>query len=433
MILKKAKGIHIDGRKKMSRELPLREYLDPKFVYIPLIQQSVQLKPVVEIGNMVKIGQIVAMREGFGTMPIHASISGKVTSIKKVWHISGRMVEALEIENDGENRLDDAIQPEKDVSGLTREQLIEKMQKAGLSGLGGAGFPTYIKYQTACKIDTVIINAVECEPYLTCDCMLTIQRTEKLLKGLGYLMRAADASNGVLAIKSYNRNIIEAIQPLLTQYPSIRIHEIKDLYPAGWEKYVVEQVTGKTYKKLPAEIGVIVNNSATAIAFVDMVENNIPLISRVVTISGEGIKKPQNFQVPIGTRVAELVEMCGGYVEGLDPKNAWYIAGGPMTGKAILIDDLIVNDTLNAVLVIEIPPTRENPECLGCGKCADVCPVYLTPTAIKNAFDRKDVKLIGDLAADRCMSCGLCSYVCPSHIEITDYVLKAKDLLRKGA
>lgn len=433
MIYRKAKGVHIDGRKQMSRELPLREYLDPKFVYIPLIQQTVTLKPIVEVGSEVKIGQVVGMREGFGTMPIHASISGKITAIKKVWHISGRMVEALEIENDGKNSLDDSIRPEINALELTREQLVEKMQDAGLCGLGGAGFPTYVKYKTQQQIDTVIINAVECEPYLTCDCKLTIKYPEKLLKGLTYLIKAARAKEGVLAIKSYNQNIIEALSPFMSKFPTLRIHQIKNIYPAGWEKYVVEQVTGKTYDKLPSEIGVIVNNSATAIAFTDAVENNIPLISRVITISGEGIKNPQNFLVPIGTKVQELVEMCGGYAEGLDPKDAWYIAGGPMTGKAILIDDLIVSDTLNALTVLPIPKQKAVVECLGCGACADACPVFLTPTSIKSAFDRKDTKLIKDLNTEKCMACGLCSYVCPSHIEISDFVAKAKELLRKGA
>jgi len=433
MILRKAKGIHIDGFKKMSRELPLREYLDPQFVYIPLLQQNSPLKKMVEIGSDVKIGQVVALREGFGAMPIHASISGKVTAFKKVWHSSGKMIEAIEIENDKLNRLDDSILPEINIEILSREQLIQKMRDAGLSGLGGAGFPTYIKYQAKCPIDTIIINAVECEPYLTCDFMLTMKYPEKLLKGLSYFIKAANARNGFIAFKSYNQDIKSALEPLLNKYPNIELCELKDVYPAGWEKYVVEQVTNNTYVKLPSEAGVIVDNSATAICFADMVDNNIPLISRVITITGEGIKHPQNFYVPLGTKVSELIALAGGYVEGLDPKTAWYLAGGPMTGRAILVDELIVNDTLGAVIVKGIPKEAEHPECLGCGKCSDVCPVFLTPTSIKSAFERNDVSLIKNLNADKCMQCGLCSYICPSRIEITDFVAKAKALMAKGA
>lgn len=433
MIIHKAKGIWIDGKKTMSKTLPMHEYLNPPFVYIPLLQQASPLKRIVEIGDKVAIGQTVALREGFGAMPIHASVSGTVTAIKKVWHASGRMVDAIEIQNDFQNRMDESIHVQTDVSLLSRNDLVIKMQQAGLSGLGGAGFPTYIKYQAKCPIDVVIINAVECEPYLTCDYMLINSYPEKLLKGLSYFMRAADAKKGVVAFKAYNTHIKESLEPLLLNYPGIELYEVKDIYPAGWEKYIVQKITKKSYSGLPAEAGAIVDNSATAIVFADVVEKNIPLISRVITISGEGIKNPQNFYVPLGTLVKELILLAGGYIEGLDPTKAWYIAGGPMTGRAILIDDLIVNDTLGSVIVKPMPEELKHPACLGCGKCADVCPVYLTPTEIQRAFESKDTKAIKELNAQKCMQCGLCSYVCPSHIEIADYVARAKELLRKGA
>ncbi|MDD3865026.1 MAG: RnfABCDGE type electron transport complex subunit C [Candidatus Izemoplasmatales bacterium] len=433
MILHKAKGTRIEGKKSMSKALPLHEYLNPPFVFIPLLQQATPLKRIVEIGDKVAIGQVVALREGFGAMPIHASVSGTVTAIKKVWHASGRMVEAIEIQNDNQNRMDESIRVQTDISLLSRNDLIAKMQQAGLSGLGGAGFPTYIKYQTKCPIDVVIINAVECEPYITCDFMLINAYPEKLLKGLSYLMRAADAKKGVIAFKTYNTDIKKNLEPLLVNYPGIELYEVKDIYPAGWEKYIVQKITKKTYAGLPAEAGAIVDNSATAIVFADVVAENIPLISRVITISGEGIKNPQNFFVPLGTPVKELIQLAGGYVESLNPMKAWYIAGGPMTGRAILIDELVVNDTLGSVIVKPMPDEKHHPACLGCGKCADACPVYLTPTEIQRALESKDSQAIKELNAQKCMQCGLCSYVCPSHIEISDYVAKAKELLRKGA
>jgi electron transport complex protein RnfC len=307
------------------------------------------------------------------------------------------------------------------------------MKQTGLSGLGGAGFPTYVKYQTQLPIDVVIINAVECEPYLTCDYMLGTAYPEKILKGLSYFIKASGARRGVVAFKNYNVHLREILEPLLASYPGIELTEIKDIYPAGWEKYLVQQITGKTYANLPAEAGAIVDNAATAVVFADAVEKNIPLISRVITISGEGVKNPQNFFVPLGTPVKELVALCGGYADGLDPAKAWYIAGGPMTGRAILVDELIVNDTLGSVIVLPMPEEKRHPACLGCGRCADVCPVYLAPTEIKRAADSKDVAAVKELNAQKCMQCGLCSYVCPSHIEISDAVAKAKELLRKGA
>jgi len=429
MIFQKTKGTHIDGRKSMSKQLPLEEYFNPEIVYIHLLKNIGPLKPVVEVGATVKVGQVVAVREGFGEMNVHSSISGTVTAVKKVWHSSGKMVDALEIKNDFQSTPDDSIKPNKEADVLSRQGLIDLMKRSGLTGLGGAGFPTYVKYITKQKIDTIIINAVECEPYLTCDYKFILEYPEKLLKGLKYFIKAAEAKKGVIVYKNYNKEIKAALLANISKYENIELFEVDDVYPAGWEKYMIERVTGRTYDGLPSEIGVIVNNSSTAIVFADIVEHNIPLISRPSTITGEGIKQPKNFYVPIGTKVSELVAKCGGYQDGLVPTEAFYIAGGPMTGKAILIDDLIVNDTLGAIIVKPVI-NGLHPECLGCGKCADICPVYLTPTEIKKALESKDNTLMEQLGADKCIMCGLCSYVCPSHVEITDAVVKAKDTIR---
>ncbi len=434
MLLRKSKGLHIEGRKSMSKKTAMYEDYNPKLVYIHLLQQASPLKRVVEVGETVKVGQTVALREGFGAMPIHASVSGKVISIKKVWHSSGKMVDAIEIENDFLNTFDDSIKKEKEIDKLSREELVSKMQDAGLSGLGGAGFPTYVKYMTKSPIDTIIVNAVECEPYLTCDYALFVSSPEKLLKGLSYALRAANASKGVITYKKYNHEYTEMLKPLLPQYPNISLFPVDDVYPAGWEKYLVERVMNKTYSRLPAEAGAIVDNLATVMNFADIVEMNQKLTHRAITITGEGIKSPRNYYVPIGTKVSELIELSGGYIEGLNPADALYIAGGPMTGRAILIDDLIVNDTLGAVIVKPLPKAKDHPACLGCGKCSDVCPVFLAPTEIQRSLEADDLDAVKALNADKCIACGLCSHICPSHIEITDAVVRAKTaLMKKGA
>jgi len=432
MIFHKAKGIQIDGRKELCKKHPMVDYLNPDTVYIPLVHRNLKLEPKVEVGEHVKVGQVVAQFSTYAAFISHASVSGEVKSIKKVWHSSGKMVDAIEIENDHKNILDDSIKERKNIKELTRDELIEIMRDAGITGMGGAGFPAYIKYQTKEDIHTVIINAVECEPYLTCDYHHITMNPEKLLRGATYMMRAADANKAVIAYKEYNKRIGRVLKEFVDKYPDVELFPIKDIYPAGWEKYIVEQVTGETYSALPADVGVIVNNSSTSMAFTDAVEMNIPLISRPISITGEGINQPKSFNVPLGTKVSELIDQCGGYAEGLDPMKANYIAGGPMTGRAIFIDDLVVNDTLGAVIVKPFE-TWDYPECLGCGKCADVCPVYITPTEIKKAFERKNVKLLDLLDANKCIECGLCSYVCPSHVEITDAVKKGKELLAKGA
>lgn len=431
MIFQKTKGVHIDGRKRMSKHAPLEVYSNPEFVYIHLQQQSMPMKRLVNVGDQVKMGQVVARLENACEVNVHASISGEVTAIKKVWHSSGKMVDAIEIKNDFKDTIDDSIKAHKNATGLSREDLVEMMFESGLRGLGGACFPTHIKYRSKKPLDTVIINAVECEPYLTCDYSLILQYPEKLVKGLSYMMKTAGASKGVIAIKNYNQELKKAILPYLEGHQNIFFYETEDVYPAGWEKYIVERITGKTYYTLPSEVGVVVNNSATAITFADVVDIGLPLVKRPITITGEGIKEPKNFLVPIGVKVSELVEKCGGYKDDIDPKKSYYIAGGPMTGTAILIDDLIVNDAVGAVIVKPVVE-KLHPECLGCGQCADVCPVYLTPTEIKRALEYKNTDLIKLLGADKCIQCGLCSYVCPSHVEITDAVIKAKALLKKG-
>lgn len=434
MAFRKSKGRYIAGRKSMSKQQPIYTDFAPKQVYIHLLQQASPLKRVVEVGDEIKLGQVVALREGFGAMPIHASVSGKVTGVKKVWHSSGKMVEAIEIENDFKNTLDDACVEEKQISKLTREQLVEKMKQGGLAGLGGAGFPTYVKYMSKSPIDAVIVNAVECEPYLTCDYALFSTDPAKLLRGLSYSLRAADAKVGYIAYKHYNHEYEELLKPLLKEYPQIHLFPVDDVYPSGWEKYIVEHVLNKTYSRLPAEAGAIVDNLATVMFFADMVEKNLPLVSRAITITGEGITAPRNYLVPIGTKVSELVQLSGGYVEGLNPAESLYIAGGPMTGRAILIDDLIVNDTLGAVIVKPLPDTKPATACLGCGRCSDVCPVFLSPTEVQRALELEDYKALKDLNADKCIACGLCSHVCPSRIEITDYAVRGKQaLLKKGA
>ncbi|MGD9910191.1 MAG: RnfABCDGE type electron transport complex subunit C [Candidatus Izemoplasmatales bacterium] len=435
MLLRKSKGLKIEGRKSMSKKDKM--YLDysPKFVYIHLLQQNSPLKRVVEVGESVKVGQTVALREGFGAMPIHASISGTVTSVKKVWHSSGKMVDAIEIESDGLFTLHESIQKEEHVDGLSKEDLVKRMQEAGLSGLGGAGFPTYVKYQSKSPIDTIIVNAVECEPYLTCDYALFQEDPEKLLRGLSYSMKAAGASKGYIAYKGYNHQYPDMLEYLLKKYPQISLFPVADVYPSGWEKYIVEHVINKTYTRLPGEAGVIVDNLATVMNFADVVEFNHPLTHRAITITGEGIKNPRNYYVPIGTKVSDLIQLSGGYIEGLNPAEALYIAGGPMTGRAILIDDLIVNDTLGAVIVKPLPEPKDHPACLGCGRCSDVCPVFLAPTEIQRTFEAGDMVQVKELNADKCIACGLCSHICPSHIEITEAVVKAKTALltKKGA
>ena len=423
----KIHGHHIDGRKHMSTSVPIEDYLDPDFVYFPLTIGNTECKRLVEVGSKVLMGQQILLREGRFGHPICSSVSGTVTQIKKQWHSSGKMIEMLEIQNDHQNLA--CYGPTND-GELTREMIIDKVKNAGIVGLGGAAFPTYVKYLPSSPADVVIINAAECEPYLTCDFMSIIEDADTFIRGIKYIMLANSAKKGVIAIKKNKVEAIEALKKALVGIDNISIFLLKDEYPAGWEKYIVEKVTKKSYSGLPREAGAVVNNVQTAIAVTHAVEENKPLIERVVTVTGEGIVNPHNFRVKIGTKINPLIEKCGGYVENLG--DAYFICGGPMTGKAMFFDDLVITSNVGSVIVKPKVDNGKHPECIGCGKCAENCPAYLTPTAIKQAFLSGNIADLNALNASRCVQCGLCSYVCPSRIEMTDYMFKAKDMLMKA-
>jgi Na+-translocating ferredoxin:NAD+ oxidoreductase subunit C len=430
MLLRKIKGVHLDGRKDMSTQEPIETYLNPEFIYIPLLAQATPCKALVQVGDKVLMGQPVAKRDDRFAHNLHSSVSGEVTGIKKMWHSSGKMLEMLEIKNDFQDKLDPAIRLNNDLDQLTQSVIVERVKNAGVVGLGGSGFPTYAKLTPTVPIHAVLINAAECEPYLTADYMLIKSETDRLMRGLKYTMKAVSAERGIIAIKKTKPAAIAALEAVIANYPGISIHQLNDEYPAGWEKYIVERVLGKTYDRLPSEAGAIVNNVATAIAICDAVEQNMPLIHKVVTVTGEGVAKPHNFLVKVGTKVNELIEKAGGYRD-VDA-DMYFIAGGPMTGTALIFDEVIVNNSLGSIIVKERQEILVNPACVGCGQCSDVCPVFLNPIEIKQTFDSKDIAYLIELNATKCISCGLCSYICPSRIELSDATTRAKALAMKG-
>lgn len=408
----------------MSLKNPPVEFLNPANVYIPLVEQNTPCEVTVKVGDFVKVGQVIANKMGTFCSPIHASVSGEVISInQKMWHAIGKMVATVQIKNDFNETKVETIKPQ-DAHNFTKEQIIEAVRENGVVGLGGSGFPTYFKLKVKQPMDVVIINAAECEPYITTDYTLIKEHLDQLIRGIKYLMKAVEAKTGYIAIKENKKTLIQKIKLALEKEPNIVVFELKDEYPAGWEKYIVQRITGKNYRSLPSEVGAVVNNAATAVAVCQAVEDNMPLVQKMVTITGEGIKEPTNVCVKIGTKVSDIIEKIGGYADNL--KEIYFIAGGPMTGKSIFSDQMVVNRALSSVIVMPKMIREDNPECMGCGKCTEVCPVWLSPIQIKQAFDAKNVEAMVELKANLCMQCGLCSYVCPSRIELTEAVTKAK-------
>ncbi|HEY8445003.1 MAG TPA: RnfABCDGE type electron transport complex subunit C [Bacilli bacterium] len=433
MIFRKSKGLHISeyqGHKELSLHNEPSDFLKPEFIYIPLIESGAPCDCLVKEGDKVDMGQVVAMRTGRFGLPLHASVSGEVTSInKKMWHTSGKMVPMIEIKNDFQERKASTIKP-NDVDSLTREDIIKIARECGIVGLGGAAFPSYVKYNSPNPITTVIVNAAECEPFITTDYTLIKTQPDKLLRGIKYVMRATGASEAYIAIKETKVAAIEVLENNIKD-SNIHVFKLKDVYPAGWEKYIVERVMKKTYKGLPSDVGAVVNNVATLIALADAIEFNMPLIEKLVTFTGYGLQNPQNVYVKIGSVVNEVIESIGGYNEGVE--SAYLLAGGPMMGSGMMFDSFVINRSLNSVLVLPKLEEAEEQPCLGCGKCCSHCPTFLSPILIKNTLEAKDEEGLVALRADRCIECGVCSYVCPSRIELTAATSKSRGIvLSKG-
>lgn len=428
MIIHIIKGMRIQGKRHISLSNGVQEYLNPKYVYIPLTNGVINYRNIVNVGDEVLKGQIVALREDRYAHPIHSAVSGKVIGIKKMWHQSGKMVETLEIENDYQEKVVSSWGQSLDLNFLTKEDIVERVKNCGIVGLGGAGFPTYVKYMVSRKQRLLIVNGVECEPYLTCDGISIRRQIDKLIRGIKYVLKAIGAQKCIIVVKKDKKEVLEVLNKELPKYKNIGIFMVKKYYPAGWERSMVEKVTGQHYMHLPSEIGVVVNNVQTIIAVCEAIEENKPLIERMVTVSGEGVKSPQNIYTKIGVRTQELINRAGGYKN--EEREGYLIAGGPMMGNAVLDSSLVVSSTLGGIIILEKPEIVKQP-CMGCGKCAKHCPAYLVPTEIKKALDAKDYRTLDRLHTLDCVQCGLCSYVCPSRVDITNYVGEARETLKK--
>lgn len=432
MIFSKIKGIYISehkGHKELSSATPYGEYLTPEYVYIPLIEQDTVCELLVKAGDKVKLGQIIAMKKGRFPSPIHASVSGEIIAIDtKMWHSSGKMVPTIQIKNDFLETKVESIK-ENNISELTSAEIIEKIKNCGIVGLGGSGFPAYVKYMGNCHITTVIINAVECEPYISDNYTIMKNQMDELIQGIKFIMKAVDVNKAFIAIKKNKVELIQKMKPYIDAELEISLFLVKDEYPAGWEKYLVQKIMKRTYQVLPSEVGAVVNNAATALAIYKAVKYNMPLVEKMITISGRGLKNPQNVYVKIGTKLNDIIKAIGGYIDDLG--EAYFIAGGPMTGKGIPFDSMVVNRALTSVIIMPKLIDDTVYSCLGCGKCVEYCPAFLSPVQIKNALDAGDKELLSEYHPEKCMQCGLCSYICPSRIELTESVGKAKALLLK--
>ncbi len=421
------KGIKISAHKELSKD-SFTIYNKPKYIYIPLIVgNDTDITVLVKKDDYVCKGEVVARSKGNFSIPLHSSISGTVIGFEEKLHHNGVMVKSILIENDFKERVEEKNDTIEQLSSYSKADFIATLKSAGIIGMGGAGFPTYIKYQTEQPIKTLIINAVECEPYITADYALGIQKVEEILETIDAILEIYKIEHAIIAIKKNNTKLIHAIQKRIGTYVRMEIKTVPNRYPMGWERLLIETVTGKTYQNLPIEVGVVVNNLSTIYAIYEALKNKTPLLERVVTITGDMIKHPTNVLVKIGTPVHEIIESIGGMKRN---KDIICIAGGPMMGVALPSDEVIVTADMNAIVVLKEQALEQENTCMRCGKCVEVCPAHIEPVLIKDAYKEKES--LKSLHVNRCCECGLCSYICPAKIKVREYVKKAKETLRKG-
>ncbi|MEI7668239.1 MAG: RnfABCDGE type electron transport complex subunit C, partial [Erysipelotrichaceae bacterium] len=372
--------VHLNGHKEETLHNEIMPIKPKKAVYIPLNNGTATTVDVlVNEGDKVKVGTLLAKRNDTMIVPIYSSVSGTVGKKVSMMHAGLKPQEHLVIEDDGRYESIQSFSP-LDYTKASREALLDFLMNAGIVGCGGAGFPTYMKYRKPLGIHTLIINAVECEPYITADYRYTKENVQDMILGTRALLKLSTAKKAYIAIKKTKKEMCSQLKAILKNDPQLSVFETPDVYPMGWERTLVFELLKKRYDRLPSEVGVICNNVTTAIAFAQALQFGKPITDKVVTFSGDGLKYPTNISAPYGTKISEIIEEIGGYT----CDDVLMIAGGPMMGKTIPNEDFVLTSYANAVIVLKNRNTDALP-CLRCGSCNDTCPAGLLPVRINSA------------------------------------------------
>jgi electron transport complex protein RnfC len=423
-------GLPLEGHKSLSTGQSVIDSSLPSRLILPLQQHIGEpAEPVVKVGEKVLKGQLIARANGYVSVPVHASTSGMVSALTDlpVAHPSGLSAPCIVIEPDGEERWTER-HPVPDYLDLDRGKLRNLIREAGIVGLGGAGFPTFIKLNPGPHrpIETLVLNGAECEPYITCDDMLMRERAEEVIAGVQIMQYMLGAQRCIVGIEDNKPEAYAAIRAAIED-PAIEVVQVPTRYPAGGEKQLIRVLTGQEVPSqgLPAAIGVVCQNVATAAAVYRAIVLGEPLVSRIVTVTGQAIRRPGNLQVPIGMPIDELLAEAGGTLENLDR----LIMGGPMMGFALPTDAAPVVKTTNCILAAtqaEVAPSPQAQPCIRCGACVEACPARLLPQQLYWHTRAKEFDKVQDYHLFDCIECGCCAYVCPSHIPLVQYYRYAK-------
>lgn len=411
-------GVHPNDGKQLSKDKPIRDYLPKGDLVYPLSQHiGAPAKPVVAVGDTVLKGQLIAEAGGFVSAPIYASASGKVKAIEPRRTVVGDMVNSIILENDGEFK-EVEYQPVDDVSALSKEDILKRIQTAGIVGMGGAGFPTHVKLspKEPEKIEYIIANCAECEPYLTSDYRRMVEEPEKLVEGMKIILSLFDNAKGIIGIEDNKPDCIATLKKLVENEPKITVMGLKTKYPQGSERQLIYATTGRAINSsmLPADAGCIVDNTDTIVSIYNAVKFGKPLMSRIVTITGDAIAEPGNFNVLIGTSFKELLEAAGGFKS--QPEKI--ISGGPMMGFAMFDTDNPTTKTSSALLALlkdEVAAAeKEATACINCGRCVEACPSRIVPSKLADFAETYRNEMFEKWHGMECVECGSCSFACPA-------------------
>ena len=421
-------GVHPVEGKEASEHKPLIRFPDPKIAVFPLsMHLGAPATAIVSVGDYVKVGQKIAEASGFISAPVHSSVSGTVIAIEDRPHANRGVCPAIVVESDGKNVLSESVVPNKPLEELTPAEIIEIVKEAGIVGMGGAGFPTYVKLNPGKPIEAVLVNGCECEPMLTADHRVALEYADDVIFGLKAVMKTVNSDRGVIVIEDNKPDAIALLEQKAAGEKGIEVCVAKTKYPQGGEKMLIQRVLGRMVPsgKLPADVGAVVSNISTVKAISDAIQKGMPLIERVTTVTGPYIPNPGNFIVKLGTNAADLVAACGGIAQG----DVTVKAGGPMMGFVQKDVNFPIMKGSNGIIAVDTEHSVEQP-CIKCGRCMDVCPMQLEPLHFAKFADTENWEGFKTHNVMDCMECRCCETICSSRIPLVTKIKTGKAAVR---